>query len=104
MSSAWSRRQESDLRLFFTKELFYHYTTSTQKIGAKCGKSNPRLDVGNVSCYHYTNLALKLERRHGLEPRRRVWKTPMLPLHQHRSKLGCAEGIRTLGVLSDSSL
>jgi hypothetical protein len=29
----------------------------------------------------------KLERSIGLEPIRRVWKTPMLPLHQHRSKM-----------------
>lgn len=36
--------------------------------------------------------SVKLERRHGFEPRRRVWKTPMLPLHQHRSELVAGVG------------
>jgi hypothetical protein len=56
-------------------------------------ESDPRLDLGKVTRYHYANIALKLERVPGLEPGQLAWKDRVLPLHHTRLKLVAEEGL-----------
>jgi hypothetical protein len=57
-----------------------------RKLGATYRNRNGAYSLARNRSATIPTSPRNLERSIGLEPIRRVWKTPMLPLHQHRSE------------------